>query len=103
MTEEEVVSSVAELLLHPKYTIPLIGCFRPVAQKVVDRAVTSLRLVLNLRSNSVVNITESGYLDDDDVINVITFHTQHGRGLDLHELACLAFCRALDLAPFLMG
>ncbi|XVF74359.1 hypothetical protein PTKIN_Ptkin13bG0104300 [Pterospermum kingtungense] len=103
VTEEEVVSSVAELLLHPKYTIPLIGCFRPVAQKVVDRAVTLLRLVPNLRSNSVVNITESGYLDDEDVINVIEFHIQHGRGLDLHELACLAFCRALDLAPFLLG
>ncbi|XVF27001.1 hypothetical protein REPUB_Repub14bG0069100 [Reevesia pubescens] len=103
VTEEDVVSSVAELLLHPKYTIPLIGCFRPIAQKIVDKAVTLLRLVPNLRSNLDVNIGESGYLDDDEVINVIEFHIQHGRGLDLHELACLSFCRALDLAPFLLG
>ncbi|XVE88663.1 hypothetical protein DITRI_Ditri19aG0087500 [Diplodiscus trichospermus] len=103
VTEEEVVSSVAELFLHPKYTIPLIGCFRPIARKIVDRAVTLLRLAPNLRSNSVVNITDSGYLDDDEVVNVIEFLVQHGRGLDLHELACLAFCRALDLAPFLLG
>ncbi|XP_039050336.1 midasin-like [Hibiscus syriacus] len=81
VTEEEVVSSVAELLLHPKYTIPLIGCFRPIAQRVVDKT----------------------DIDDEEVINVIEFHIQHGRGLDLHELACLAFCRALDLAPFLLG
>ncbi|XP_017978548.1 PREDICTED: midasin [Theobroma cacao] len=103
VTEEEVVSSVAELLLHPKYTIPLIGCFRPIAQKIVDKAVTLLLLVQNLRSNSDNNITESGYFDDDEVINLIEFHIQHEKGLDLHELACLAFCRAIDLAPFLLG
>lgn len=98
-----MVSSVAELLLHPKYTIPLIGCFRPIAQKIVDKAVTLLLLVQNLRSNSDNNITESGYFDDDEVINLIEFHIQHEKGLDLHELACLAFCRAIDLAPFLLG
>ncbi|XP_040935632.1 midasin isoform X2 [Gossypium hirsutum] len=103
VTEEEVVSSLAELLLHPKYTIPLIGCFRPIARRVVDKAVTLLRLVPSLRSNLGASVAESGYLDDDEVINVIEFHIQHGRGLDLHELACLAFCRALDLAPFLLG
>lgn len=103
MTEEEVVSSLAELLLHPKYTIPLIGCFRPIARRVVDKAVTLLRLVPSLRSNLDASVAESGYLDDDEVINVIEFHIQHGRGLDLHELACLAFCHALDLASFLLG
>ncbi|KAK8664402.1 hypothetical protein V6N13_084194 [Hibiscus sabdariffa] len=103
VTEEEVVSSVAELLLHPKYTIPLLGCFRPVAQRVVDKAVTLLRLVPNLRSNLDVSLAESGYIDDEEVVNVIEFHIQHGMGLDLHELACLALCRALDLAPSLLG
>ncbi|KAJ1420358.1 P-loop containing nucleoside triphosphate hydrolase [Sesbania bispinosa] len=34
----------------------------------------------------------------DEVENVIEFYIQRGRGLDLHELACLAFCRALDMA-----
>ncbi|XP_022715201.1 midasin isoform X4 [Durio zibethinus] len=103
LTEEEVVSSVAELILHPNYTISLVGCFRPIARKVVDKAVTLLRLVPNLRTNSEVNVDESGYLDHEEIVNIIEFHIQHGRGLDLHELACLAFCRVLDLAPFLLG
>ncbi|KAJ1401026.1 Sigma-54 interaction domain, ATP-binding site 1 [Sesbania bispinosa] len=38
----------------------------------------------------------------DEVENVIEFYIQRGRGLDLHELACLAFCRALDMVPFLL-
>ncbi|KAJ4717838.1 Midasin [Melia azedarach] len=50
VTEEEVVNSVAEISLHPHYTIPLIGCFRPIARKIVDKAVALLRLVPNLRS-----------------------------------------------------
>ncbi|GLT49686.1 hypothetical protein SLA2020_232280 [Shorea laevis] len=102
VTEEEVVSSVAELFLHPKYTIPLVGCFRPIVKKIVDKAVALLRFEAEkLRSNS--NDTVSGYLDDEKVYNVIDFHIQHGICLNLHELACLAFCRALDLTPFLLG
>ncbi|KAK1575506.1 hypothetical protein Q3G72_006073 [Acer saccharum] len=102
-TEEEVVNLVAELFLHPCYTIPLIGCFRPIARKIVDRVVALLRLVPNLRSNSDENAEESGKFDDADVVDVVQFHVQSGRGLILHELACLAFCRMLDLAPFLLG
>ncbi|KAK3220425.1 hypothetical protein Dsin_014395 [Dipteronia sinensis] len=102
-TEEEVVNLVAELFLHPCYTIPLIGCFRPIARKIVDRVVALLRLVPNLRSNSDENAEESGKFDDADVVDVVQFHVQSGRGLNLHELACLAFCQMLDLAPFLLG
>ncbi|KAJ0075983.1 hypothetical protein Patl1_33593 [Pistacia atlantica] len=46
---------------------------------------------------------DSGHFDDVNVVDVIQFHVQSGRGLNLHELACLAFCRMLDLAPFLLG
>ncbi|GFY97181.1 midasin-like protein [Actinidia rufa] len=76
LTEEEAVNALGELFLHPNYTIPLFGCFRSIAQKIVEKAVALLRLVPDLRS---------------------------GRTLVLHELACLAFSRALDLAPFLLG
>lgn len=103
MTEEEVVNSVAEISLHPHYTIPLIGCFRPIARKIVDKAVALLRLVPNLRSNSDEQVQKLGCLADAEVVDFIQFHVQSGRGLNLHELACLAFCRVLDLAPLLLG
>ncbi|XP_057977825.1 midasin isoform X2 [Malania oleifera] len=112
LTEEKVVASVAVLFLHPNYTIPLVGCFRPIAQNIVDKAVALLRLVPNLRSNSEDIVAESNTdksprgtenFPDADVANVIDFYVGRGRGLNLHELACLAFCRALDLAPFLLG
>lgn len=99
VTEEEVaVNLVAELFLHPRYTIPLIGCFRPIVRKIVDRAVSLLSLVPDLRSNS----DEAERFDDEDVVDVIQWHVRSGRGLNLHELACFAFCRLLDLAPFLL-
>ncbi|KAG7014001.1 Midasin [Cucurbita argyrosperma subsp. argyrosperma] len=103
VTEEEVLSTAAELFLNPNYSICLIGCFRPLAQNIVDRVIGLLRLVPNLRSNS--NITDSEIHEEElnGVVNIISFYEQRGRGLDLHELACLAFCRALDLAPFLLG
>ncbi|KAL6993116.1 hypothetical protein U1Q18_011234 [Sarracenia purpurea var. burkii] len=110
LTDEEVVNSSAELFLHPNYTIPLMGCFRSIAQKIVERAVELLRLVPDLRSHShepmVVHEQEktprgTGKLDD--VVGVIDMYIRSGRTLVLHELACLAFCRALDLAPFLLG
>ncbi|KAK8465039.1 hypothetical protein PHAVU_010G134100 [Phaseolus vulgaris] len=104
VTEEEVVNVLVGVFLHPSYTIPLMGCFRPIAQHIVDKAVALLRLVPNLRS-----IPEDTAREDDrdrvldGVVNVIEFYCQQGRGLDLHELACLAFCRALDMGPFLLS
>ncbi|PKU87348.1 hypothetical protein MA16_Dca021296 [Dendrobium catenatum] len=62
------------------------------------RAVAKLQNVLNL-------VLESGE-DDEDIekedIDVISFYIRRRRGLRLHELACLAFCRARDLTPFLL-
>ncbi|KAM7253719.1 hypothetical protein ACFE04_031401 [Oxalis oulophora] len=102
---EVVVNSMAELFLHPKYTIPLVGCFRPIIREIVQKTVSLLQLVPNLRSHSTdleVGSSEE-VLDDSGVVYVIEFYVKSGRVLDLHELACLAFCRALDLAPFLLG
>ncbi|XP_019425404.1 PREDICTED: midasin isoform X2 [Lupinus angustifolius] len=104
LTEDEVVNMLVGVFLHPNYTIPLMGCFRPIAQNFVDKAIALLRLVPNLRSN-----TKDATLEDDfdrvleEVVNVIEFYSRQGRGLDLHELACLAFCRAIDMAPFLLS
>ncbi|KAA8540264.1 hypothetical protein F0562_024173 [Nyssa sinensis] len=112
LTEDEVVNSVAELFLHPNFTIPIVGCFHPIAQKIVDKTVALLRLVPNLRSNSadtMVDFEEDKFLqqtdnlDNAEVVSVIDFYVRSGRGLNLHEIACLAFSRAVDLAPFLLG
>uniref|UniRef100_F6HXY6 Midasin n=2 Tax=Vitis vinifera TaxID=29760 RepID=F6HXY6_VITVI len=112
MTEERVVNLLAELFIHPKYTIPMMGCFRPICRKIVDKAVALLRLVPNLRYNSNGTLTEveedkllgeAGNFEDAGDASVIEFFARNGWGLNLHELACLAFCRALDLAPFLLG
>ncbi|XP_038899709.1 midasin isoform X2 [Benincasa hispida] len=103
VTEEEVLSITAELFLNPNYSICLLGCFCPLAQKIVDRVIGLLRLVPNLRSNSDITDSEIHEEELDGVVNIISFYDHRGRGIDLHELACLAFCRALDLAPFLLG
>ncbi|KAG7997478.1 hypothetical protein I3843_01G213100 [Carya illinoinensis] len=80
-----------------------MGCFRPITRKIVDKAVALLRMVPNLRSNNntLVEAEEDKALNE--VASVIEHYNQSGRGLDLHELACLAACRALDLGPFLLG
>ncbi|XP_048139451.1 midasin [Rhodamnia argentea] len=109
LPEDEVIVLVADIFLHDTYTIPLMGCFRPISRKIVEKVVSSLRLVTNLRSNSSSiqrevhedNEILKGAEDCDD--NLIDFYVRKGEGLNLHELACLAFCRALDLTPFLLG
>lgn len=112
LTEEELVDGVAELLLHPRYTIPLVGCFRPIVRKIVDRVVALLHLVPDLASNSndsMLEFDEGRLFKDDEsseceqVISVINLYVKHERGLRLHELSCLAFSRALDLVPFISG
>ncbi|XP_010261987.1 PREDICTED: midasin isoform X2 [Nelumbo nucifera] len=111
LKEEEVVNSIAELFLHPNYTIPMMGCFRPIVRKIVDKAVELLRLVPSLKSNSNDAMAETSEdqlirsmenTNIEDSVNVIEFYVRSGRGLKLHELSSLAFCRALDLAPFLL-
>lgn len=111
MTEEEVVKAVGELFLHPNYTIPLVGCFRPIVHKIVERAVGLLRLVPNLSTNSddyMVEFDEDKFLGEDEdfdnaeLMHVVDVYSRSGKGLNLHEIACLAFCRALDMVPFLL-
>ncbi|CAJ1947762.1 unnamed protein product [Sphenostylis stenocarpa] len=104
VTEEELVNVLVGVFLHPSYTIPLMGCFRPIAQSIVDKAVALLGLVPNLRSipeGTACEVDPDRVLDG--VVNVIEIFSQQGRGLDLHELACLAFCHALDMSPFLLS
>lgn len=111
--EEEVVNAVGEIVIHPKYTIPLIGCFRPLARRIVDRAVSLLSLVPNLRCNNdegedlmeVDQEDDRGEVEDldiEDTIHIIDVYAKRGKGLKLHELACLAFCRAYDLVRSLL-
>lgn len=107
-----MVDALSTVLLHPSYTIPVMGCFRPIAKKIVDRVVGLLKLVPNLRFNypgGVVNSKEEMFfvdceeLDGVELLGVIEAYCRCGRFLDLHEVANMAFCRILDLAPFLNG
>ena len=88
-----------------------MGCFRPIVHKIVERTVSLLHLVPDLRSNSddsMVEFNEDNVLrEDEDLDNtefmhVVDVYARSGKGLNLHELACLAFCRALDMVPFLL-
>ncbi|XP_077240383.1 midasin-like protein isoform X2 [Tasmannia lanceolata] len=99
LREEEIVILLAEPFLHPNYTIPILGCFRPLGRKIVEKAVALLRLVPDLKLNSDEDYVEIG----EGEIDVIEFYIRIRRTLKLHELASLAFCRVLDLAPFLLG
>jgi midasin len=35
-------------------------------------------------------------------VRVVEFYLSRGRGMRLHELACFALARALDIAPYLL-
>lgn len=98
MTANDLVAALADPFLHPSYTIPIVGCFRPLCQKIVERAVAKLGSIPSLELESDEIAEEVG---DHDVC-VIDFYAGKGRGLRLHELASFALCRALDLAPFLL-
>ncbi|WOL06186.1 midasin isoform X3 [Canna indica] len=98
VTADDIVGAIADPFLHPDYTIPIVGCFRPLCRRIADRAVAKLGGVPSLES---VSEEDSGDIGEDDV-HVIDFYVKRGRGLRLHELASLALCRALDLAPFLL-
>lgn len=107
-----MLGAVGQLVLHPNYTIPLLGCFRPIAEKIVEKTVGLLHLVPNLSSDNgdddnMDDFNEESFLREDEgadgASNIIDIYVRRGKGLRLHELACLAFCRALDLIPFLLG
>ncbi|KAK9734478.1 hypothetical protein RND81_04G142700 [Saponaria officinalis] len=110
LKEDEVVNVLANVFLHPNYTIPIMGCFRPISRKIIERVVELLKMVPQLRfdhPHGVVNSVNDRFFvgceefDDIESVGVIELYSRCGRFLDLHELACLAFCRVLDLAPFL--
>ncbi|GAB2269173.1 hypothetical protein Dimus_004103 [Dionaea muscipula] len=107
LNEEEVVDALVSVFLHPDYTLPMMGCFRAIAGKIVDKAVTLLSLVPNLGSNAYEDsqgdevFMAYDKLDGVEEAGLIEFYSKRGRGLDLHELACFAFYRILDLAPHL--
>ncbi|GAA0141093.1 hypothetical protein LIER_02317 [Lithospermum erythrorhizon] len=115
VSEDEVVNAVGQVVLHPNYTIPLLGCFRPIARNIVDRAVSILHLEIgpDLRDSSddcMIEFEEDNLPreDDDDtdmeqVVSLVDNYVRLGKRLNLHEVACLAFCRALDLIPSLLG
>ncbi|XP_073015322.1 midasin-like isoform X1 [Primulina eburnea] len=111
VTEYEVVDAVGQLLLHPKYTIPLLGCLRPIAQKIVERTTVLVHSARKLMPDDdcLEEFDEEEFLGDSEnvdgaeVANIIDIYVSWRKGLRLHELACLAFFRALDLIPFLLG
>ncbi|XP_021720497.1 midasin-like [Chenopodium quinoa] len=112
LEEEQLVNALAMVLLHPSYTIPIMGCFRSIAKKIINRVVELLKLVPNLRFDhpgGITNSMEDSYFIDCEELEqvylsgVIEAYSRRGRFLDLHELASLAFSRVLDLAPFLRG
>ncbi|XP_071712181.1 midasin isoform X2 [Rutidosis leptorrhynchoides] len=112
LTEEELIDGVAQLLLHPRYTIPLVGCFRPIVRKIVDRVVALLHMVPDLTSNSNDSMLEfdggglfeeTASSDCEEDTRIINLYVNCHRGLRLHELVCLAFSRTLDLVPYLSG
>uniref|UniRef100_A0A2P2MUR2 Midasin n=1 Tax=Rhizophora mucronata TaxID=61149 RepID=A0A2P2MUR2_RHIMU len=100
ITEEEVVNLMVEIFPNPNFTIPLIGCFQPIAHKIVDKAV-ALFCQCDLKSNVDDMDTEPGHSVDKEFVYLIDYYNQNGRGVKLHEFACLAFCRAVDLDPSL--
>ncbi|KAL5062700.1 hypothetical protein RYX36_024437, partial [Vicia faba] len=98
VTEDEVVNELVGIFLHPSYTIPLAGCFRPIVRNFVDKAVALLRLVPNLKSNIVDDAMEiDSDIVLDDVANIVEYCVERGRGLDLHEHACFAICCAFEM------
>jgi midasin len=97
---DDVAAALAEPLLHPRYTLPIIGCFLPFAPALLERASALLRTAAPalLVDSAASQEEEAGEADT----RVAEFYLSRGRGLRLHELACLALSRALDLAPYLL-
>jgi midasin len=98
---DDVTAALAEPLLHPNYSVPVLGCFLPLAPALVDRAVALLRTAgpQALRADDASRLEEEAGEGDP---RVVEFYLSRGRGLRLHELACLALARALDIAPYLL-
>ncbi|PVH31778.1 hypothetical protein PAHAL_9G230700 [Panicum hallii] len=98
---DDVAAALAEPLLHPRYTVAVLGCFLPLAPALVDRAVALLRSAgpQALRADDAARMEEEAEEGD---VRVVEFYLSRGRGMRLHELACFALARALDIAPYLL-
>ncbi|KAJ3682433.1 hypothetical protein LUZ60_015006 [Juncus effusus] len=99
LNHDDLIEALADPFLHPDYTIPIVGCFRPLCERITSRAVEKLQAVPNLNSENLRGSEDE--IGEQD-FRVVDFYVGKGRGLRLHELACLALCRALDLASFLL-
>ncbi|CAN0878069.1 MDN1 [Linum grandiflorum] len=98
LVADEVVSLVAELFVNPKYTITLVGCFRPISSKIIDKVVNLLKVLGLLdQGNRTSNLSEVIGDAGDAEVFILEHYIRSRKGLYLHELACLAFSRALDL------
>lgn len=107
---DDVTAALAEPLLHPRYTIPVLGCFLPLAPVLINQAVALLRARLHAcnddaRARLQAWNDDAAHLEDEAGerdVRVIEFYLSRRRLLRLHEIACLALARALDLAPYLL-
>lgn len=104
VVNEEVISALSDVFLHPELTIPLVYYFLPVIRRVVDRVVGLLHLVGDLSSSSDCSDDMSALENAlKEGVSVIDFYVRRGQRLELHECACLAFSRALHLNTSLLG
>uniref|UniRef100_A0A0E0QZY5 Midasin n=1 Tax=Oryza rufipogon TaxID=4529 RepID=A0A0E0QZY5_ORYRU len=101
-SRDDVAAALAEPLLHPRYTVPVVGCFLPLAPALLDRAVGLLRAAGAAALRSDDPAAGEGEEAGEGDLRVVEFYLSRGRGLRLHEIACLALARALDLAPYLL-
>uniref|UniRef100_A0A0E0BB98 Midasin n=1 Tax=Oryza glumipatula TaxID=40148 RepID=A0A0E0BB98_9ORYZ len=101
-SRDDVAAALAEPLLHPRYTVPVVGCFLPLAPALLDRAVGLLRAAGAAALRSDDPAAREGEEAGEGDLRVVEFYLSRGRGLRLHEIACLALARALDLAPYLL-
>ncbi|CAA6669952.1 unnamed protein product [Spirodela intermedia] len=97
---DRVASALAEPLLHPSYTIPVVGCFRPLSRKILDRAVDQLqshwrRLVSNWDCGGG-DVEEVGEGD----VEIIGFYVTRRRGIRVHELASVLKYFGFSHPPF---
>ncbi|KAK1694589.1 hypothetical protein QYE76_011286 [Lolium multiflorum] len=99
---DDVAAALAEPLLHPRYTLPIIGCFLPLAPVLLERASALLRTAAPALLVDTAASQEEEEEAGEGNTRVVEFYLSRGRGLRLHELACLALSRALDLAPYLL-
>ncbi|KAF3328142.1 midasin [Carex littledalei] len=74
---DDLVEALADPFLHPEYTIPIVGCFRPVCERIASRATDKLRAAESLNSDNDTSIEDE--IGEDT--RVLDFYLRRGRGL----------------------